>query len=593
MSDPQGPFKVILSSVDETWNSRLRSEVSRLFQIDDETASNIVSAIPIVVLDGLDARAAGIVRERMRGLVEAGCRVVPTDDPADTIPRVNWPEMPDIARIPPEEPQKVITVQADTSKAPPLASFSCPGCGLLFHVSGASRAQAQATAGTKDKVGAPASPGAGAPSGGVPGTGGTNGKEPHAPVKTAPAHASVEPGARLAGDEWLDPPIETKKTPEQKTFEQKTFEREAPITKAPAPVAKAPEPAPVAAAKKAPSLLDDPLLAAKRYDAPAATASGSEPSVLSTSEPTTLVARPITNRFSRSVVPQGATTTAAPPPNARPSAPVPAPSPTTGRFAAPPPPPSQSGRFAPPPPATTPSASTPRTAAVPPTKNFGPPPKPAMDSTRSDAKKTDDDELDVRFDADESADMKALQKNAKKPAPVDDDDEPNLLLDSDDKEPEPAPVSKKPPAKKEEAKKGRSFDEDDDDLLPFDELDSQGVDVEAPNAKAASASSSDGSFDGGRIDDLLDAPPQATVSKGKKPDPRFEDDDELLLDDEEPAPRPAKGAPAKKTAVREEEKEDTLFGDSGDDKPVLSEGRGPQGRDRVEGSALKPDKGKA
>jgi hypothetical protein len=215
---------------------------------------------------------------------------------------------------------------------------------------------------------------------------------------------------------------------------------------------------------------------------------------------------------------------------------------------------------------------------VPPTKNFGPPPKP-LESTHSDAKKADDDELDVRFDADESADMKALQKNAKKPAPVEDDDEPNLLLDSDDKEPEPEPVSKKGAAKKpaaEPPKKGRSFDEDEDDLLPFDELDSQGVDVEAPNAKAASASSSDGSFDGGRIDDLLDAPPQATVSKGKKPDPRFEDDDELLLDDEEPAPKPAKGAPAKKTAVREEEKEETLFGDSGDDKP-----------------ALKPDKGKA
>src|SRR5580704_1499383 len=129
MTDPAGPFKVILSSVEESWNSRLRSEVSRVFQIDDETASNIVSAIPIVVLDGLDARVAGIVRERMRGLVEAGCRVVTTDDPADTIPRVNWPEMPDIARIPPEEGRTVV-VREDSG--PPLVTFGCPGCGQPF-----------------------------------------------------------------------------------------------------------------------------------------------------------------------------------------------------------------------------------------------------------------------------------------------------------------------------------------------------------------------------------------------------------------------------------------------------------------------------
>src|SRR3954452_7696693 len=103
MSEPAGPFKVILHSVDDMWNSRVRSEVSHLFQIDDDTASNIVSAIPIVVVDGLDARTAGIVRERMRPLSATGCRVITTDDPADTIPRVNWPEVPEIARVPAEE----------------------------------------------------------------------------------------------------------------------------------------------------------------------------------------------------------------------------------------------------------------------------------------------------------------------------------------------------------------------------------------------------------------------------------------------------------------------------------------------------------
>src|SRR5688500_16396099 len=105
-----GPFKVILSALERKASpdtlvdptaARVRSELGRLFQLDDETAANIVSAIPIVIVDGLDAKSAGVVRDRMAVLRDAGCRVIISDDPADTIPRVNWPQLPPIARVEP------------------------------------------------------------------------------------------------------------------------------------------------------------------------------------------------------------------------------------------------------------------------------------------------------------------------------------------------------------------------------------------------------------------------------------------------------------------------------------------------------------
>ena len=573
MSEPTGPFKVVLSSVEESWNSRLRSEVSRVFQIDDETASNIVSAIPIVVLDGLDARTAGVVRERLRGLVEAGCRVVTTDDPADTIPRVNWPEVPEVARIPAEEPRQVASVRESEPKSLPIASFTCPGCGHMFNVS---------------HVGASAKPGVGAPSAGSPGTGrsakspspsnGVAGKRDHSEVST-----DSEPGARLDGDEWLDPPLPTKTKDPFSRPQERTLGREgARPTERMAAEKPAPPPPP---AKKAPSLLDDPLLAARRFDEPTNASSAPPPDsepppVFSSGEPTTLVARPITNRFSRNIVQKEP---AAPPPTPQPATPGtgrfgPAPSkPSTARYTAPPPPPQSP---------TTRSFSKP--APIPPP----PPPSFAQDSTRSDVTKPDlgsgsalDEELDVHFSDSSEDNRPALKKAAA--AAKDDDDLPSGLLDDAEESSSARLAAVKPGAKPgkpgKPAAKPPSLDSDDqDDLLPFDDLESsRGSSVPAPRAKVTSESSADGSFDGGRIDDLLDSgSPPATVSRpgaggrgGKKPEPKpGPDDDELLLDDEEPAPRKA---PPKKPldASDDDDADSTLFGDSGE-QPTLK-GKGP------------------
>ncbi len=728
MTDPAGPFKVILSSVEESWNSRLRSEVSRVFQIDDETASNIVSAIPIVVLDGLDARVAGIVRERMRGLVEAGCRVVTTDDPADTIPRVNWPETPEIARIPPEEARQVVTVHEGASssrdavsKSPPLASFSCPGCGQVFNVSGATRS----SDGARDQVGALGQPGASAPSGGMPGNGGgregvelsprspgvSGGREPAraqatsetaaARVETAPAKnetaartdaaatphrgkngteksakptaEAAEPGARLAGDEWLDPPLSTKPArpsggaggmeshraaepakpaaekpvaapkPAEAPARAPVPAEEGPITRA-TPARSTPAPAQVAAAapapppKKTPSLLDDPLLAAKRFDTtPAVGNSLPEPGVLATSEPTTLVARPITSRFSRSVAqPAGANAPAAPPappPTPRPSQPVvsttasraaspqPAgPTQGTGRFAAPPPPSPGTQRF----------GSAASTAPIPPPSKFA-----ALDSTKSDLKPPisagpprEEDELDVHFD--EASDIAAVEKlGTKKPGKKGDDDAPSGVdedadnldrLLEEDAPPPSSSTKKAAPKPAAKANPAPSGDEDLDDLVPFDDMESsRGSGTRAPRAKVED--SSDGSFAGGNLDDLLDGPPQATVKDpsqsskgGKKPLPGEggkgraappsvpldeEEEPELLLDDEEPPKKPAAKKPAPARGGREAAEPPPRGGkpkldDSADDDPAESvdDDELDVFADSGDRPALKPEKGK-
>ena len=133
MAERSGPFKVILQQLERRASpdtlgdptaTRVQAEVARLFQLDEDTASSIVSAMPIVVLDGLDVRTAGVVRERLACLGEAGCRVVTTDDRVDTIPRVNWPELPPIARVP-DEPTGPAGVPAGSAAS---AGLVCPCC---------------------------------------------------------------------------------------------------------------------------------------------------------------------------------------------------------------------------------------------------------------------------------------------------------------------------------------------------------------------------------------------------------------------------------------------------------------------------------
>ncbi|MCO5170953.1 MAG: hypothetical protein M9894_31885 [Planctomycetes bacterium] len=190
-----GPFKVVLSALERNSTpdtlgdptaARVRNELGRLFQLDDETASNILSAVPIVILDGLDVRAAGVVRDRLHGLREAGCRVVITDEVTDTIPRVNWPQLPPIARV---------ERAADEGDAGHRAGggLSCPHCGGGLQV-----------------IAGGASP----PTGGGARGHEVNRREPepasraraHEPPPPPPAREPAREPA-VADDDWLSPPV--------------------------------------------------------------------------------------------------------------------------------------------------------------------------------------------------------------------------------------------------------------------------------------------------------------------------------------------------------------------------------------------------
>lgn len=149
-------FRIILHSFDALWTSRVQSEVSRLFQIDDKTASNIITAVPIVVFDGLDLQGAVEIRKRMEPLREAGCNLVMTDEAGDeSLPRINWPELPEFARLDEVEEElegeeSFSGLESDYGRRGPrrttdyggvpepgtiFLNFACPCCGEVFQVS--------------------------------------------------------------------------------------------------------------------------------------------------------------------------------------------------------------------------------------------------------------------------------------------------------------------------------------------------------------------------------------------------------------------------------------------------------------------------
>ena len=136
-------FRIILKAFDPQWTSRVTSELSRLFQVDDQTASSIVSAVPIVVVDEIGFRHAYEVRTRLQPLADAGCTFVVTDEISEEVPRINWPELPEFARWDgPEEaggddtPRRRRSETTVEASAPParmpadliFATFNCPSC---------------------------------------------------------------------------------------------------------------------------------------------------------------------------------------------------------------------------------------------------------------------------------------------------------------------------------------------------------------------------------------------------------------------------------------------------------------------------------
>ncbi len=104
--EPAGRFKIVLAGLAPSASDALGNpvaelvqlELMRLFNVDAATASSIVSAVPVLILDGLEGWTAIVARARLEALVEAGARLVTTDEACEALPRVNWPELPEVAR---------------------------------------------------------------------------------------------------------------------------------------------------------------------------------------------------------------------------------------------------------------------------------------------------------------------------------------------------------------------------------------------------------------------------------------------------------------------------------------------------------------
>ena len=107
-----GPFKIVLRELetggpDSLGNPNLgpiKRELARLFHLDEAMAGDICTAMPIVIVDGLDGHQIGVVRGRLQKLASLGVVVIATDEESDTIPRVNWPELPEVAQVDPPAP---------------------------------------------------------------------------------------------------------------------------------------------------------------------------------------------------------------------------------------------------------------------------------------------------------------------------------------------------------------------------------------------------------------------------------------------------------------------------------------------------------
>jgi hypothetical protein len=120
-------FRIVLQSVPRTRANAVRYELSRLFDIDEDIANDICGAAPIVILDSLRPSAAVSIKTSLASIAEKGAELHITDAPCNDIPKVNWPELPDLARDAMAEASAAAT--AVHASAPELlARFHCPRC---------------------------------------------------------------------------------------------------------------------------------------------------------------------------------------------------------------------------------------------------------------------------------------------------------------------------------------------------------------------------------------------------------------------------------------------------------------------------------
>ncbi|MHC4390055.1 MAG: hypothetical protein ACYS22_01910 [Planctomycetota bacterium] len=121
-------FKLVIHAVSPTGRDRARDELARLFAIDADIAEDILGAVPIILVGPVTLEAAKVVAERLKSLHDHGALLVLTNAPSDELPKVNWPDLPKVARVSAAE------ARGEAPAYQVLGQFACPSTGEMLHI---------------------------------------------------------------------------------------------------------------------------------------------------------------------------------------------------------------------------------------------------------------------------------------------------------------------------------------------------------------------------------------------------------------------------------------------------------------------------
>lgn len=129
-------YKLLLQSVKPENIADIRDEIRKLLDIGEGQANDIMSSVPIILLDEIpDKRSANQIKKKFNIAEELGAGIVLSKEPLEDMPRLKWPETPEIARVGEEKKEiseDALTLAKYNFVVDRRNVFRCPGCDKLF-----------------------------------------------------------------------------------------------------------------------------------------------------------------------------------------------------------------------------------------------------------------------------------------------------------------------------------------------------------------------------------------------------------------------------------------------------------------------------
>lgn len=129
-------YKLLLESVEPRNIADIRDEIRKLLDIGEGQATDIMSSVPIILLDTLpDRKSANRIKKKFKIAEDLGAKIVISKDSLEDMPRLKWPEMPEIARVGEEkkaEEGDALTLAKYNFVVDRRNVFRCPHCDKLF-----------------------------------------------------------------------------------------------------------------------------------------------------------------------------------------------------------------------------------------------------------------------------------------------------------------------------------------------------------------------------------------------------------------------------------------------------------------------------